>query len=262
MEHDLDEQRPPAGLSDVPVQQSEEAQVPEIWLHDNTNQAEADRVDRLAADLDLVNSLALRRFEGPDYDLFAHELAKYGLAVISGWIRRGLIMARCRERGFGGLPEPPLGAFDDPDVVEELAGETVGKALYHFRQDVLLKGKWDPRRRASLRTYFIGQCLIRFSNVYRQWLKTEQRQHILADHDTLDAVERGFITGPEQRLVVQSEVERAIKAISNPRVRHAVLLHAMGMPHREIGEELGISDKAVERMIANERTRMTNRGIR
>jgi hypothetical protein len=66
-------------------------------------------------------------------------LARYGLAVISGWLRRGLIFARMKERGLGALTPPPLDAFTDRDTVDELANETVAKALYHFRNDVLLR---------------------------------------------------------------------------------------------------------------------------
>jgi hypothetical protein len=43
--------------------------------------SEAEQVDRLAADYDLVTTLALRRFEGAEYNYFANELVKYGMAV-------------------------------------------------------------------------------------------------------------------------------------------------------------------------------------
>ncbi len=66
-------------------------QIPAGWL-DREHLAQAERVDRLAADYDLVTTLALRRFEGAEYDYFANELAKYGMAVISGWMRRGVIL--------------------------------------------------------------------------------------------------------------------------------------------------------------------------
>jgi DNA-directed RNA polymerase specialized sigma24 family protein len=261
---DPDEQRQGvAVLSGVPVKPAEEgSQVPESWLQEREHLSAAERVDRLAGDYELVTSLAWAGFEGPDYDRFATELARYGLAVIGGWIRRGLIIARCRERGFGGLPEPPTRAFDDPDTVEELANETVGKALHHFRKDVLLTGKWDCRRGASLRTYFIGQCLIRFANIYRLWLRVERSwSHIPADHTTLDVLERQQAAGPEDRVIDLAQVQRALGAVANPTVRHVLVLHAAGLSHREIGKQLNVSEKTVERMIANERDRMRKRGI-
>ena len=111
-------------------------QVPARWLEEAQHSGQADRVDaaadRLRADYELVTGLAFEQFAGPGYDYFQTELAKYGLAVMAGWMRRGLIFARCRDRGYGGLPELPLGAFDDDDVVQGLADETVAKALKHF----------------------------------------------------------------------------------------------------------------------------------
>lgn len=265
MAPDADEQPPGAAvLSGVPVQRSVPADrhVPESWLHEREHLERAERLDRLAADYDLVTSLAWTRFQGPDYDRFATELARYGLAVIGGWIRRGLILARCRERGYGGLPEPPPNAFDDPDTVNELANETVAKALHHFRTDVLLTRRWDHRKGASLRTFFIGQCLIRFANIYRQWHKTESRRsYAITDHATLDALERGRAAGPEDQVIDLAQVQQALETIKNPAVRRALVLFAAGVSHQEIGQQLGVSEKAVERMIANERTRMRKRGI-
>lgn len=262
---DPDEQRPgPAALSGVPVQRAVEGahQVPESWLNEREHLGLAERIDRLAADHALITSLAWTGFQGPDYERFASELAKYGLAVIRGWIRRGLIIARCRERGYGGLPEPPLGTFDDPDAVEELANETVAKALHHFRIDVLLARKWDYRRGASLRTFFIGQCLIRFANIYRQWLKTESHQpYAVTDHSTLDMLERRQAGGPEDRVIDLAQVQRALIAVANPTVRQALVLYAAGFPYWEIGQRLSVSGKTAERMIANERDRMRQRGI-
>ncbi len=51
-----------------------------------------------------------------------------------------------------------------------MAGEVVTVALAPFRDEVLLPGLWDPAKGASLTTYFVGQCILRFPNVYRSWL--------------------------------------------------------------------------------------------
>jgi hypothetical protein len=152
------------------------------WITEYDHTSEAQSVDRLAADLDLINTLAMRGFEGRDYDYFAGELAKYGIAVIGGWLRSRAIFQRVRSRGYGGLPPPPAGALDDPEAVAELTNETVAKALFHFRRDVQLRMRWDSTRGASIRTYFIGQCLIRFANIYREWLRHEATWAPIVDH--------------------------------------------------------------------------------
>jgi hypothetical protein len=94
-------------------------------------------------------------------------------------IRCGLIFGKCRERGLGGLEEPPPGAMTRPDVVEELANQTVAKSLHYFRENVLMRGQWNPNRGASIKSYFIGQCLIRFPNIYRAWLRTEASTNVM-----------------------------------------------------------------------------------
>ena len=88
-------------------------------------------------------------------------------------MRRGLIWERCKTKGLGGLT--PLGREFTQDEMQELTDETVAKALWHFKHDVLMRHKWDYHRGASLRTYFIGQCLIRFANIYRRWWGNEVR---------------------------------------------------------------------------------------
>jgi DNA-directed RNA polymerase specialized sigma24 family protein len=256
---------PPASPG-IPLQPSDPVhdratEIPEIWLNETEYLAEAEQVDRLAQDADLVTTLALARFEGPRYDYFANELAKYGMAVIRGWTRRGLILERCRTRAGFGLPEPPLGAFDDPDVVEELVNETVAKALQCFRTDVLMTGRWDPNRGASLRTFFIGQCLIRFPNIYRAWLGSEiRRPQDLTDHATLDLFNRQRVPSVDEIVTDAALAEQILGQVKDRRVRAALMWRAEGHSHAQIAERLNVTVKAVERMLANERNRMMNRG--
>lgn len=238
--------------------------MPEHWLRGEELRA-AERLDQLIRDYELVTDLAWSNFHGERNDYFATELAKYGLAVMRGWMRSGVILRRCRDRGLGGLPAAPEGAFLDHDTVAGLADETVSKALRHFREGVLMTRKWDYRRGASLRTYFIGQCLIRFANVYRRWHSHERRAGRLTYTDgdlaALGDVADRRTPSVEQLVTDQAQVDGALKAIRNPRVKQALVLHAAGLPHDEIAERLDTTAKAVERMIANERDRMQKRGI-
>lgn len=101
------------------------------------------------------------------------ELARYGIDVLSGWMRRGVIFARMTEKNLGGLPPPPDGAFLNRDTVGELAGESVAAALKYFHDRALVGRAWDSTRGASLNTYFVGACLIQYANVYRYWRRHE-----------------------------------------------------------------------------------------
>jgi hypothetical protein len=247
----------PAAGPGVPVQRQEEDHVPVRWLRSAEHKQAADTVDRLAADFDLVTDLGLRRFEGPDYDYFATELARYGMAVISAWMGQGLIFARCRDRGFGGLP-----VLDRPfteDEITELTGETVAKALNRFREGVLMTQKWDYRKGASLRTYFVGQCLIRFANIYRQWWEGEERNRLQwAEDDVLDALlPKG--DDPAGRTVDRIVADAALQGVRDPRVRRAMVLTGADWTQQQIAQTLGVTEKAVERMLSNERGRLRRR---
>lgn len=246
--------------SGAPIQQQDRAYTPEdAWLTEPEFDDAAERVDRLAEDYNLVQMLALEGFQGRSYSYFETELAKYGIAVVSGWLRRRLILTKCRERGFGGLPEAPLNAFDDPDTVDGLAGETVAQALAHFRTDVLVRGRWDYRKGATLRTYFIGQCLIRFANVYRAWLRSEARAELPPQIDEQGRLTGRHVPSVEELVLDQVVVERTLASIKDPRVRKALVLRGAGLSNAHIGERLGLTEKTVERMIANERERVRRR---
>lgn len=84
------------GASGAPIQPGEAA-VPEAWLVEAGHRDLADNIDRLAADVDLITDLGLANFEGPLWDFFANELAKYGMAVIASWCGRNTIFDRCKK---------------------------------------------------------------------------------------------------------------------------------------------------------------------
>lgn len=234
--------------------------VPEEWLADAVHQDLADNVDRLQGDVDLVTSLALAEYAGPLWEYFSNELAKYGYAVIKSWIAQKLIFEKCKKRGYGLLV---LDRTFTQDEIEGLADETVAKALFHFRKDVLMKRRWDPTKGASLRTFFVGQCLIRFPNIYRAWLDDveDDRRYAFTD----DIVELDFqaerTTAVDTRVIASIVASQLMSEVKDPRVRKAMHMTADGFPQTEIARVLGVSVKSVERMLANERDRLRKKGV-
>ncbi|MGH4022038.1 MAG: hypothetical protein ACRDT0_22940 [Pseudonocardiaceae bacterium] len=75
---------------------------------DERARAHGDKLDRLAADVDLHTRLALIGFTGPDYEEFQTELTRYGLDVMTGWLRTGKVFTKMREANYG-LPPPADG---------------------------------------------------------------------------------------------------------------------------------------------------------
>lgn len=174
-------QRADSPPTDRPLQPEEASvsDVPPSWLlYANTSyqdQEAADEVDRLQGDTEMLRQLQHAEFRGKLWAHFSDVLAKYGYAVLVAWLFRREILSKCRDKGLRGIP-PQLEPLEDDDVFA-LAGETVAVAIHHFRAEVLIPGKWDPKRRASLRTFFVGQCLIRFLEVYDRWMRENRYRH-------------------------------------------------------------------------------------
>ncbi|WP_282837989.1 RNA polymerase sigma factor [Microbacterium flavum] len=230
------------------------------WLADADRDKAEERIDRLAGDRELEVALRAAGFRGRDYDLFAGEIAKYGWAVIRGWIYKGQIGAEVKRKGFGALEsEPRVGAMVED--AEGLADETVVLALTAYRDKVLVPGKWDPAKGASLRTYFVGQCLLQFSNVYRRWRREELRSYTQPlDADFAREIEEfegdAYALAPDasESAYVRDELRRAFGRITDPRARSAFYLSVThGYTHAQIGDKLGMTSKAVESAIARAR---------
>lgn len=227
--------------------------VPRSWVRED-HRIEADRVDRLLADAELVTRLQLARFEGPDWKKFATELARYGMAVLGSWMYTRTIFARLRARGVGVPPLPDTGW--DYDTRAEIAGLTVAIALRKFRETVLIPNTWDPNRGATLRTFFIGQCLIRFPNVYREWLTESHRWQQLHDQPDEDTWPHTMASSNVEREVVgDAGLEELLDEAPDQRTRHLLLRLAEGSSQREIADELDCTVKAVERLLYRHRKR-------
>ena len=217
------------------------------WLGDKELAVEQENLRRLEADEELVLELQLNGFAGRPWDRFAREMARYGMGVISSWIRRGLIYGRVKTlTGFG------LGRRDgwpDAELCVDLATDTVVLALDYFRERVLRAGRWDAGRGASLGTFFIGQCLYRFANVYNKALRAEingeEHREIPAD----EMAEEWFdpIRGIEAEVVARQDVADALAQVSTERAREALVLkHIGGYSYDEIAERLEAVAAALE----------------
>lgn len=209
----------------------------------------AEQVDRLAADSELYRHLELQRFDGPDYDYFETVLARYGQAVIAGWIHRRTIETKCREKRLRQVPRLEGVQFSADDV-DEIVLETVAEALYFFRDRVLAIGLWDASKGASLRTYFIGQCLIRFVSVMNRWLQ-EQGADVLGIEDDVRQDEGVAPTDVEADVINALAAHQALQHVSRSDARVALRLQSRGYSLREISNQLGRTEKAVESMIGH-----------
>lgn len=229
------------------------------WTRENGQVDLADDIDRMAVDADLVLDMSLEGFAGPVWGAFANELARYALAVLRSWMSTGVIYKQCADKGRW---IASLGRSFTPDEIDGLADTAVVEALNFFRDRVLMTHRWDPAKGASLRTFFIGQCILRFPAVYRRF-RTELNDHpglLVDDHTLLDSASQSA-EQPDRRVVAGVEALRLLKSIKNPKARMALLMSADGWPQADIAEHLGVTEKAVERMIAYAREQIRQKGI-
>lgn len=229
--------------------------VPRVWLIDPEFDDAAERLRRLEGDVALLQRLQQGGFSDELWEPVAQELARYGLAVLQAWIRTRVIYDRVKQRTKYGLPT--LEGWPDTETAMDIATMTVVHALDYFRHKVLAAGKWDPRRGASLRTYFIGQCLFKFANPYQSAFNAEiQRRdrELLTDDDDLFA---GAYRGPEEQLVHRSELEQALAKMADTKAKSAFWLHSQGYTHAEIAGRLNFeSEKQVDNVLTYQRRRM------
>ncbi|MEZ4447294.1 MAG: hypothetical protein R3B72_49910 [Polyangiaceae bacterium] len=192
-------------------------------------------LDRLAGDVELFEELMWHGFTGPTWDRFARACAEYALSVMTAWCLNGRVFVQSARKGFGGLRHQDL-KLDRDDAVE-LASETIAVALQRFRDHVLIPRRWDPTQGASIKTYFIGQCLLRFPNVFARW-RRERRKLPRGDVST----ETASTASPE--LVVR--VQRGLRRIKKPKIRDIIVMRAKGHTRAEIAKATGQTLKGVD----------------
>jgi DNA-directed RNA polymerase specialized sigma24 family protein len=196
-----------------------------------------------------VLGLALRGFEGPEWDRFNRELAKSGHAVMSSWIRSGRIYHYCMRRGVRcSRPE----VAPSPDDARDIATDIVVLALGSFRETVLIAGRWDHTRGAPLATFFVGHCLYHVPNAIRRW-DAARRRAVTSDFTApIEALPA------RDNLLSSIELEEFIDGIDDSpsgRIHEVMLRIGMGFGHQEIAATMGMTPRAVEAVVYRHRKR-------
>jgi hypothetical protein len=216
--------------------------------------------ERLAWDQEVVAVLQVDGFDGPSWEAFAEALVAYAYQYLLAWIRSGLIGARCRERGIR-LPAGSVAPLEEEDAIQ-LTEEVLTDAVLGF-QELLRQGRWSPTGGASLTTYFVGQCITRFPNLYRAWRATRWPTSWAPlselDRDSARVVRAERQIDPAEAAVAAAELRRVAGQLDQ-RTLHAVVLQAMGYQVVEIAELLGETPKAIEMVLYHHRRRRRDEG--
>jgi len=223
--------------------------------------AEAEEhLERLACDQQVVAALRLDDFEGPAWEEFTETLVAYAYQYLSAWIRSGLIVARCRDLGIW-LPTGFLVPLQEEDV-KQLTEEVLADAVVGF-QELLRQGGWSAAGGATLSTYFVGQCITRFPNLYRAWLEHRRPASWPSlsdlDEDTARVAYTEHQIDPAEAAIAAVELQRVARQLDE-RTLHAVVLQKMGYSVAEVAELLGERPKAIEMALYHHRRRMREGG--
>lgn len=239
---DLDDQ---SGIGDRPEI--------ETWLSWDRDEL-GDRVDRLGGDREVYRDLRASKFAGRKQAIFDDALARYGFAVIGAWISKGVMEQKCREKPqLRDLHE--LEGIDlTPRDIEELTMDTVAAAVEGFRTNVLETGKWDPKKGAALRTYFIGQCQFKYRDVARRWKRQRRDLHFDPASETVPGRFTHSVLGDPEMDIIQTEsISELLKPVTRADARTALAMKGHQYSNQQIAEELGTTPKSVEGMLRRAR---------
>lgn len=251
------EPAPAHTAEDAPRQEGDAVQLRANGLDAFEQSRAAEHLARLEADAELATQLMLAQYQGPAWDRFAQALAEYGVQVIGAWVggRERLIFAKCAAKGMGALVPVEY----DRDEARGLANETVVRAIAAFRAKVLVPGRWRPAKGASLKTFFVGQCLFQFPNVYRKWqreqVKARRAQRIVGRMDP------DFLR-PVTPVEIAAELRREITKLSavgfdSPEALAIAQRYGYSIP--ELAEIVGTTDRAIEGRIYRNKTKKAER---
>jgi hypothetical protein len=167
------------------------------------------------------------------------EFFDYGWAVLLAWLRSGLIARKCTEKGRP-VRLPAEWSTEDQ---EDVASVAVGDGLAMFGRAVEAD-RWHPSFGASLRTYFLGGCVLAFPNALRLWQRCRDRYHG-------SVAELAKLAGSEREAVSPVDVIASVEAVQdlvsdeNEWNQAIMKLIALDFDPAEIAEVLRMTPAAV-----------------
>lgn len=132
--------------------------------------------ERMAADRAVVDRLREVGFRetSREWRLVAKALLEYGYPVLVAWGLTGELASKVAKQGGASRAKVPTDLRLCEDDARALAAEVLIVSIRKFRTSSL--PMWDPDRGASLKTFFIGRCLLEVGDAYKAWHDREHEQ--------------------------------------------------------------------------------------
>lgn len=204
--------------------------------------------EKLEADRALYERLQRCDFKGWEMELLRDDLWLYGWKCLRAWMKDGTIIEKCGERDIS----VPARWFETEtltrrgDLRDEVAHDSVERAVKTFTKKYLPGGRWNPAKGATMRTYFLGTCMYAFRDVFESWSSSYRRNLFAAADPLVHADLYSPHDSFEDATVFQETIQRIMEN-AGPEVRAICgCIWETKMSQKEIGNELGMTSRAVE----------------
>lgn len=208
----------------------------------------ARRLQRLVEE-EIVLDLQLGGFgtATPEWQEFAAALAEYGYSVFMGWLISGVVYEMAAKHGGGrgvfGLEKIPAALRLRPDDAHAVSADLIIRSIAAFREKTLMNPNPDKRWRAdggaSIKTFFVGRCLMELPDIYQRWARQESRfRSQVARYAALEQDDRpGWHVDTESAGSAAAELDRIRRATDTETVA-MFELQLIGYSYDEIAEML------------------------
>jgi RNA polymerase sigma factor (sigma-70 family) len=189
----------------------------------------------------------------PEYEVLANRLFEYAVPVIKNLLRNGAIRKELLARRLptGGLTSDDyerlhtsMPARDALAIAVVIAGE------YYFRRTVIPKKMWSAEGGTSLETFFVNGCMLHFASSVRSWKKEHpewSNSPRSAESPEVDTETSADIRASDMMDAVENrDLVNRLLAKASPMVETILRLMLEGFSFAEIGERVGLSERAVE----------------
>lgn len=209
---------------------------------------EAEYLDRLAGDADLILRLQLTRFDrsSDDWRAVASALIGYGYDVFRSWFGTGKIHAMLKQKNVHGR-QALAGYGLQPGEEHDLAADLMLDVVDRFREK-LASGAWRPDGGASLKTFFVTFCLFNIPRVFKASTRDQSRSVVTAPESVPSATVAGGEARVEMRLIVEQELRKMPE-----RTRRMFELQNNGLELKAIAAKLGTTEPTVRSVMSRAR---------
>lgn len=218
-----------------------------------TTERERARAEQLRADQLLVEAVLQEGPGGPRHRALEDALIRYSVAVLRHLLASGRVADTATRLGRPPTPHDAWRDFTEDDR-QEFAMEMIARALPAFNTAVFEDRRWAPGREASLKTYFVNECILQFARLQRQWL--EGRQATRPTGLEIDPKSDVVTPDPADTVIKQDEVRRLLSQIEDERLRELLMLRGAGWSATKAANMVGLPPKAAEDRLARFRKRL------